>query len=156
AARWNPARTRLRCRRAKPDAESWWPPATASAAMASRQGRRQAGERSVACNSRDDSRALLLGLRRGVFDQIARHRALLVEPFLRGFAPLFAGDRFDAIRPAPDVLDAQAGGERSAIPAGQRRLVVLGVDRGSDELRLDPIEILGGNRIVGDIRYHAI
>src|SRR5258708_29962984 len=104
----------------------------------------------------DKSRTLLLALRRGILDQIAGHRTLLVEPFLRGGADLFGGDGADAIRPASDVVDAQAGGERAAIPARQRRLIVLGVDGLGDKLGLDPLEVLGAHRVLPEIRYHTV
>ena len=89
-------------------------------------------------------------------DQIAGHRTFLVEPFLRGVANLFGGDGANAVRPASDVVDAKAGGECRAVPARQRRLVVLGIDRSGDELGLDALEILGGHRVLSDIRYHAV
>ena len=108
----------------------------------------QAMRSAARAKSGDGSRTLLLAFRRGVLDQIAGHRTLLVEPFLRGVADLFGGDGANAIRPAPDVVDAQARGERAAIPARQRRLVVLGVDRFRDQLGLDPLEILGAGRIL--------
>ena len=115
-----------------------------SAAQAKRRRDAKRGAR----ERMDGSRTLLLAFRRGrVLDQIAGHRALLVEPFLRGFADLLGGDGADAIRPAPDVVDAKPGGERAAIPARQRRLIVLGVDRLRDQLGLDPLEILGAGRI---------
>src|SRR6266404_981208 len=104
----------------------------------------------------DKSRTLLLALRRGVLDQIAGYRALLVEPFVRGIADLFGGDGANAIGPASDVVDAQAGGERTAIPACQRRLIVLGVDRLRDQLGLDAFEILGPHGVLPDVRYHFI
>ncbi len=92
----------------------------------------------------------------GILDQIAGHRTLLVEPFLRGVADLFGGDGADAIRPASDVVDAKPGGERAAIPARQRRLVVLGVDRFRDQLGLDPLEILGAGGVLDHVRDHAV
>jgi len=85
-------------------------------------------------------------LRGHVLDQIAGDRTLLVQPFLRHRADLFGGHRTDPVRPAADVLDAQAGGERAAIPARQDRLVVLGVDRFRNELGLHAFEILGAWR----------
>ena len=152
AARSRPARTRPRCRRARSDAGSLPRPATArgsARARAKRSGERERGApREVGT---DGSRTLLLALRRGVLDQIAGDRALLVQPFLRRGADLFGGDRADAVRPASDVLDAEPRGERAAIPARQRRLVVLGVDRLRDQLRLDPLEILGADRVL--LRY---
>src|SRR5882724_918537 len=104
----------------------------------------------------DRSRTLLLALRRGVLDQIAGYRALLVEPFVRGIADLFGGDGANAIGPASDIVDAQAGGERTAIPAGQRRLIVLGVDRLRDQLGLDAFEILGAHRVLSEIGDHVV
>src|SRR6266576_4926252 len=109
----------------------------------------------------DRSRTLLLAFRllafrRRILDQVAGHRTLLVEPFLRGVADLFGSDGAYAIRPASDVIDAQAGGERAAIPARQRRLIVLGVDGFRDQLRLDALKILGAHRILCDLRYHAV
>src|ERR1700724_1793036 len=101
----------------------------------------------------DRSRTLLLAFRRGVLDQVAGHRALLVEPFLRGVADLVGGDGANPVRPASDVLDAQAGGERAAIPARQGRLIVLGVDCFRDQLGLDALEILGSDRVLPDVRY---
>src|SRR5260370_5491885 len=89
------------------------------------------------------SRTLLLAFRRGILDQIAGHRTFLVEPFLRGVADLFGGDGANAIRPGSHVVDAPAGGERSAIPARQRRLTVLCVDCLGGKLGLDPLEIVG-------------
>src|SRR4051794_10799749 len=91
----------------------------------------------------DRSRTLLLAFRRGILDQIAGHRTFLVEPFLRGIADLVGGDGPNAVRPASDIVDVQAGGQRSAVPARQRRLIVLGVDRLGDQLGLDALEILG-------------
>src|SRR4029078_3162230 len=90
------------------------------------------------------SRELLLAFRRripdrGILDQIAGHRTLPVEPFLRGVADLLGGDGAEAIRPVPDIVDAKAGGERAAVPARQRRLTVLGVDRASEQLGLYPL-----------------
>src|SRR5581483_12237270 len=102
------------------------------------------------------SRTLLLALRRGVLDQIAGDGTLLVQPFLRDRAHLLGGDGADAIRPASDVLDARAGGEPAAIPARQGGLVVLGVDRLRDQLRLDPLEVLGGRRMLRDVRYDLV
>src|SRR5258708_7259114 len=104
----------------------------------------------------DKSRTLLLALRRGILDQIAGDRTVLVEPFLRGGANLFGGDGANAVRPAPDVLDAQPGGERPAIPARQRRLIVLGVDRLRNQLGLDAFEVLWRRELLSDIGYHAI
>src|SRR3954471_5613107 len=105
--------------------------------------------RSAVCQSRNGSRALLLALRRGgILDQIAGHRTLLVEPFLGGVTDLFGGDAADAIRPAPDVVDREPGGQGAAVPAGQRRLAVLGVDRFGNQLGLDPFEILGARRVL--------
>src|ERR1700730_2998447 len=104
----------------------------------------------------DKSRTLLLAFRRGVLDQIAGHRTFLVEPFLRGVADLIGGDGANAVRPASDVVDAQAGGERAAVPARQSGLVVLGVDRFRNQLGLDPLEILGANRILSDVRNYAV
>src|SRR5258708_30198619 len=86
----------------------------------------------------DKSRTLLLAFRRAILDQIAGDRTVLVEPFLRGGADLFGGDGADAVRPTPDVLDAQPGGERPAIPARQRRLLVPRVDRPRTQLALGP------------------
>src|SRR5260370_5469056 len=104
----------------------------------------------------DKSRTLLLALRRGILDQIAGDRTVLVEPFLRGGANLFGGDGANAVRPAPDVLDAQPGGERPAIPARHRRLIVLGVDRLRNQLGLDAFEVLWRRELLSDIGYHAI
>ena len=101
------------------------------ASRRSRSARSAAAPPSSAPRAGDQigSRTFLLALRRGVLDQVAGHRALLVEPFLRGVANLFGGDGADAVRPAPDIVDAEPRGQRAAIPACQRRLVVLGVDR---------------------------
>src|SRR6202021_1386611 len=104
----------------------------------------------------DESRALLLMCRRGRFYQISGPRPFLVEPLLRSLADLFGGDGADAIRPASDVVDAQAGGERAAIPARQRRLVVLGVDGFGDQLGLDAFEIFGANPVLSDIRNYIV
>jgi len=49
-----------------------------------------------------------------ILDEIAGHRTLLVQPFLRGIADLIGGDGADAIRPAPDIIDTQS--EVSAPP----------------------------------------
>src|SRR4029078_12009692 len=122
---------RPRCLRAKSDAGSWPPRAMASAPAAPLSSKRQQRMQLRARKSRDKSPTLLLAFRllafrRGILDQIAGHRALLVEPFLRGVADLFGGDGANAIRPASDVLDAQTGGKRAAIPARQGRLIVLG------------------------------
>src|SRR6266481_2765930 len=107
------------------------------------------------CEWLDNSRTLLLALRRGILDQIAGHRTFLVEPFLRDIADLFGGDGANTIGPVSDVVDAQAGGERTAIPARQRRLVVLGVDCFRNKLGLDAFKVFGANRILSDIRDHA-
>src|SRR5665647_303439 len=107
-------------------------------------------------NSRDGSRTLLLALLRGVLDQISGHRTLLVQPFLRGVADLCGGDGANTLRPGSDMFDAEAGGDRAAIPARQRRLVVLGVDGFGDQLGLDPLEIFGANRVLREIRDHAV
>src|SRR5258708_19517724 len=90
----------------------------------------------------DKSRTLLLALRRGILDQIAGDRTVLVEPFLRGGADLFGGDGANAIRPPPDILDPQPGGEPPALPARQRRLLVLALDRLRTQLRLAPFQAL--------------
>src|SRR3954452_3019523 len=97
------------------------------------------------------SRALLLALRRGVLDQIAGHRTLLVEPFLRGGAHLLGGDGADAIRTASDIVDARTRGERRAVPAREARLVVLRVDRSRNQLGLDALQILGADGVLRDI-----
>ena len=112
----------------------------------------KAAVREVSEKSCNESRTLLLAFRRGVLDQIAGHRTFLVEPFLRGGADLFGGDGANAIRPASDILDAEAGGERPAIPARQRCLVVLGVDGFCDQLGLDAFEIFGANRVFARCR----
>src|SRR3954452_22898246 len=97
--------------------------------------------RSAARQSESGSRAFLLALRRGgILDQVAGHRTLLVEPFLRGLADLFGGDGANPVGPASDIVDRKPGGERAAIPARQRRLAVLGVDRFRNQLGLDPFE----------------
>src|SRR5438309_11578816 len=102
------------------------------------------------------SRTLLLALYCGVLYQIAGHRTPFVEPLLRRGAYLSRGDGANAIRPAPDILDAQPGCEGAAIPAGQRGLIVLRVDRLGNELGLHPLEILGTDITLSDIRYHAV
>src|SRR3954453_9366494 len=102
------------------------------------------------------SRTLLLALLRGVLDQIAGHRTLLVEPFLRGGAHLLGGDGADAIRPASNIVDAQAGGERRAIPACQTSLVVLRIDRSRNQLGLDALQILGADGVLRDSGDHAV
>src|ERR1700681_504839 len=116
AARWRPARTTPRCPRVRSDAGSWLRPATAltkaAASPARPQGRMPGAARKSLdqCSlekSWDRSRTLLLAFRRGVLDQVAGHRALLVEPFLRRVADLFGGDGANAIRPASDIVDAQ-------------------------------------------------
>src|SRR5580692_10832305 len=104
----------------------------------------------------DRSRALLLAFRRGILDQITGHRTLFVEPFLRRGAHLFGGYGTNPVRPASDVVDAQAGGERAAVPARQRRLVVLGIDRLGDKLGLDPLEVLGADRVLSDLGDDAV
>src|SRR5258708_13676434 len=104
----------------------------------------------------DKSRTLLLALRRGILDQIAGDRTVLVEPFLRGGADLFGGDGANAVRPAPDVLDPQPGGELPPLPARQRPLIVLGVDRLRNQLGLDAFEVLWRRELLSDIGYHAI
>src|SRR5260370_10153281 len=86
----------------------------------------------------DKSRTLLLAFRRGILDQITGDRTVLVEPFLRGGADLFGGDRANAVRPAPDVPDAQPRGQRPTIPPRPRRLILLCVDRLRNQLGSDP------------------
>src|SRR5258708_38959865 len=107
--------------------------------------------RSVSSNSRQMSQTLLLALRRGILDQIAGPRPLLVEPFFRRVTDLLGGDGTDPIRPAAYVIDVQSDGDRGAIPARQRGLAVLGVDRLGDELGLDALQIRGGNGVMPDI-----
>src|SRR6266699_2688892 len=97
----------------------------ASPRALSLRGRPSERVRSVSRRSRQMSRALLLGLRRGVLDQIAGHRSLFVEPFSRCIADLFGGDGPDPVRPTADIIDAQSDGDRAAIPARQRGLAVL-------------------------------
>src|SRR6516165_4910019 len=62
----------------------------------------------------------------------------------------------DAIGPASDVFDAKPGGQRAAIPAGERSLVILCIDRFGDKLGFDPFEIFGANRPLPDIRDHLV
>src|SRR4051794_7485544 len=102
------------------------------------------------------SRTLLLALGRGVLDQVAGHRTLLVEPFLRGGAHLLGGDGADAIRPASNIVDAQTAGEGGAIPAREAGLVVLGVDRSCDQLGLDPLQVFGTDGVTSDVGDDAV
>src|SRR5260370_9459807 len=78
------------------------------------------------------------------------------EPFLRGGGTLFGGGGANAARPPPVIPHAQPGGERPAIPARQRRLIVLGVDRLRNQLGLDAFEVLWRRELLSDIGYHAI
>src|SRR5258708_2546266 len=74
--------------------------------------------------------------------------------FLRGGGAWWGGGGARGARPSSNVLDPGAGGGPPAIPARQRRLIVLGVDRFGDQLGLDPFEILWESELLSDIRYH--
>ena len=151
------ARTRLRCRPVRSVAGSWPPPMTAMPRPASEQDQQRGCRRRDACHRNRESRTVLLVPRcDGIVDQIAGYRALLVEPLLRGRAHLFGGDRANAIRPISDVLDPQPADQCTAVPARHRYLVILGVDRLSNELSLDAIEVVGADRILQDVGNHIV
>ena len=75
--------------------------------------------------------------------QVAGDGAPPVEPLARRGEHVLGAHRFDALRPFLNVADRLAGGERRAVPARQRELAVLSVDRFGDEARLGALE-LGG------------
>ena len=56
----------------------------------------------------------------------------------------------------PDVFDAQPGRHRRAVPAGERRLIVLGVDCLGDQLGLDAFEVFGADAVLLDIGDHVV
>ena len=91
------------------------------------------------------SRAFLLGLQ--VFDQIAGHRPAHVEPWRAASLHRIGGHGADAVGPGADLLDGLAGRQRRAVPARQRRLVVLGIDGVGDQPVLGAIELVGGDAI---------
>src|SRR6185295_5178582 len=142
-ARWRPARTTPRCLRARSAAGSLPRRATALLPATAARRRRSGRMRGAARQSKNGSRALLLAFRRGVLDEIAGHRAVLFKPFFCGVADLFGGNGANPVWPAPDVVDGKPRRQRAAIPARQRSLIVLGVDRLRNQLGLDPLEILG-------------
>ena len=68
------------------------------------------------------------------------HAAPLVEPAGRLFHVL-GGHRLDPLGPLRDILKPEAGRQRRAVPAGERRLIVLRIDRFGDEPGFGALEI---------------
>ena len=93
---------------------------------------------------------------RASFDQIAGDRAALVEPLPRGVAHLVGRDGADAVGPGLHAVDGQAGGQRRAIPARQRALAVLRIDRIGDQPVLGALELLGGDALVDQVGDHRV
>ena len=81
-------------------------------------------------------------------DQIAGDGALLVEPMKRLFH-LIAGHALDELRPIDDLRHREAGRERGAEIACQRRLAVALVDRVGDEPRLGALKLGFGKTAFG-------
>src|SRR5262249_11093743 len=100
------------------------------------------------------SRALLLGL--GVLDEIAGHRAALVEPAAGCILHRLCADQPDAIGPGAHLLDARAGYERGAIPLRPRPLIVVCVDCVGDHPVLGALELFGGDAVLDDVGEHYV
>src|SRR6202035_5756424 len=76
------------------------------------------------------SRMLLLGLE--ALDEIAGHRPAAVEPLPRHCLHGIGRDGADMVGPGLDHVDGLAAGDRRAVPARERRLIVLSIDRFGD------------------------
>ena len=80
-----------------------------------------------------------------------------VEPGAGGFLHRVGGDGANAVRPGCGPCSTVcAGRQRRAVPARQRRLVVLGVDRIRNEPVLGAVELVGGNAMLDDIGEHGV
>src|SRR5579862_8113638 len=73
------------------------------------------------------SRAVLLGLQ--ALYQIAGDRPADVEPPLRSLLDGIGGHGVKVIGPRADLIHGFPGRQTGAVPARQRRLVVLGISR---------------------------
>ena len=77
-----------------------------------------------------------------------------VEPLLCRLLHRVGGDGADAVGPGFDHVDGLAAGDRGAIPARERRLIVLGVDRVGDQPVLGAVELVGVDAVLDDVGKH--